>query len=219
MTFVRKASGLVRQVSTFDAFVYAIATMTFFWATTWYFWGQYLSPGSDINLALLIGAIFMTFNGIVIAFLINIYPRSGGDYVYNTRILNPTLGYVVNFAMWGYNTYWIGMTSYWVGTLGFSALFASLGIALNNPVLTSIGYACYQPLAGAIIATIVIAFLTIVAILGMRPFFKVMKVGFFIGIIGTIVLIVLLSVFSRENFVSSFNSFMANYAPDTKKLL
>ena len=89
--FVRKASGLVRAWSVFDAFVYATFSINlitlglFIFSYCWYF-------GGNLATAIVLGAIFTVFEVVVYASLISIMPRAGGDYVWQSRILGARPG-------------------------------------------------------------------------------------------------------------------------------
>src|SRR3990170_1046296 len=82
--FVRKASGLVRSWSMFDAFIYAYC---------WYF-------GGDLGTAVVVGGIFTLFEVIVYASLISAMPRAGGDYVWQSRILGRSTGFLLTVTGW-----------------------------------------------------------------------------------------------------------------------
>jgi amino acid transporter len=212
--FARAASGLVRQVSTWDAFVLNVSTMTFFWAATWYGWAQFLSPGSDVIWGLAIGGVLVAFNAVNMGLFANIYPRSGGDYVYNSRVLHPIIGYAENFSMWWWDVFWTGMSAFWAGIYGFSTLFLNLGVIMNNDSLVSLGSALYITPWSVLVATIIIAVVCILGLSTTKIFFRSMAAVFIIGIIGIVLLIAILVSFDQSAFIPAFNSFMKQYAPD-----
>ena len=92
--FVRKASGLVRAWSVFDAFIYATFSINlitlglFIFSYCWYF-------GGSLGTAVVVGGAFTIFEVIVYASLISAMPRAGGDYVWQSRILNRAIGFVL----------------------------------------------------------------------------------------------------------------------------
>ena len=97
--FVRKASGLVRAWSVFDAFIYATFSINlitlglFIFSYCYYF-------GGNLVTAVVIGAIFTIFEVIVYASLISVMPRAGGDYVWQSRILGRGLGFLLSITGW-----------------------------------------------------------------------------------------------------------------------
>src|SRR5215472_8826179 len=86
--FVRKATGLVKGWSVFDAFLYAtmsinLLTLGFGYAFT----GVALVPDGSLIWAIVISGIFIMFEVLAYCALISMIPRAGGDYVWQTRIL------------------------------------------------------------------------------------------------------------------------------------
>lgn len=76
--FVRKATGLVRSWSVFDAFVYAFFSINLVTLGLYSFSQMYYFEGGMVN-ALVVSGIFIFFEVIVYAGLIAVMPRSGGD--------------------------------------------------------------------------------------------------------------------------------------------
>jgi hypothetical protein len=97
--FVRKASGLVRAWSVFDAFIYATFSINLITLGLFIFSYCYYLQGSLIT-GVVIGAIFTIFEVIVYASLISAMPRAGGDYVWQSRILNRAIGFVLSVTGW-----------------------------------------------------------------------------------------------------------------------
>ena len=97
--FVRKASGLVRSWSVFDAFVYATFSINlitlglFIFSYCWYFEG-------NLGTAVVVGGVFTIFEVIVYASLISAMPRAGGDYVWQSRILGRGVGFLLTVTGW-----------------------------------------------------------------------------------------------------------------------
>jgi amino acid transporter len=97
--FVRKASGLVRAWSVFDAFIYAtfsinLITLGLFIFSYCFYLGGSLATG------VVLGALFTIFEVIVYASLISAMPRAGGDYVWQSRLLNRGLGFILSVTGW-----------------------------------------------------------------------------------------------------------------------
>ncbi len=84
--FVRKATGLVRSWSVFDAFIYALFSINLITLGLYSFSQMYYFQGGLIP-ALIVSALFIIFEVVVYAALIAVMPRSGGDYVWQSRIL------------------------------------------------------------------------------------------------------------------------------------
>ena len=107
--FLRNATGLVKGWSSFDAFGYSflsvnLVTLGMFYSLAVF---SYQNDGSPIP-AILLSGIAMTFLCITYAGLIAVMPRAGGDYVWQTRILDGGPGLVVGAAMGGITGYLAG---------------------------------------------------------------------------------------------------------------
>ena len=100
--FARKSSGLIREFGIFDTFSFNVIgyALGLVLAITPFFAGA-LFPGANIFLILVIGTIFALFNGLTYSLLSAVMPRSGGEYVYNGRILHPAVGFMANWVLPG----------------------------------------------------------------------------------------------------------------------
>lgn len=116
--YVRAASGLVREVSTAKATFFNIGAAVAWepgWVTAWAAnVPAFLLFGlSSLGWSVLIAGIFdMLILSIIYMYLATALPRSGGDYIYTTRIVNPLLGWIEGWtfmfsvlAFMGYGTY------------------------------------------------------------------------------------------------------------------
>ena len=86
--FLRKATGLVKGWSKFDAFLYSFMSVNF--VTLGLFFALAVLgyvPGGQVLPAILISGVFITFLVITYAMLISVMPRAGGDYVWQSRVL------------------------------------------------------------------------------------------------------------------------------------
>ncbi len=104
--FVRQASGLVRDVSMANALFFNIAAFVgtaVGWAIAFYAlypeW-QALGISAYAYIAVLTG-IACYFLGMIFASLTTAMPRSGGDYVFTSRIISPFWGWIESWTLVG----------------------------------------------------------------------------------------------------------------------
>jgi len=97
--FLRNATGLVKGWSGFDAFVYSFMSVNLVALGMFYSLAifGYVPDGSAL-VSILITAVGMTFMAVAYAGLIAAMPRAGGDYVWQTRVLDGIPGAVVGGA-------------------------------------------------------------------------------------------------------------------------
>ena len=97
--FVRKATGLVRAWSVFDAFIYATFSINLITLGLYIFSQMYFLKGGLLPTLLISGA-FILFEVITYAAMIAVMPRSGGDYVRQSRVLGGGVGFVLAITGW-----------------------------------------------------------------------------------------------------------------------
>ena len=99
--FVREATGLVKQLSWVDVFVWSV--IFFPWLTSWsgLFW---VTPDyyQNVNYYLSLGVWAITALVVVVLYwqLTTAMPRSGGDYVFVSRAIAGSVGFVASFIFY-----------------------------------------------------------------------------------------------------------------------
>jgi amino acid transporter len=94
--FLRNATGLVKGWSGFDAFGYSFMAVNLVTLGMFYSLAVFAYvPGASPVLSILIAAAAVTFLAIAYAGLIAVMPRAGGDYVWQTRVLDGPVGMAV----------------------------------------------------------------------------------------------------------------------------
>jgi APA family basic amino acid/polyamine antiporter len=212
--FARKASGLVRHASWFDGFLTSIGTMNMIWIGVSFIWALSLFPGSYFDVSIVLATVLCLFNAVLFAQFASMMPRSGGDYVFDSRGLSPSIGFSVNFSMVVWNLFWVAYTSWILSSVYASSVFTIIGTVIKSQYWTTLGTQAAQPGVSFIIGAIVILFIGLITYAGLRPFFNVMKVAFVIGMIGIFALIYVLATSSQPAFVNAFNGFLGAGAYD-----
>ena len=216
--FLRNATGLIREVSALDAFIMntfgmniAVGAVFLFLQAPAYF------PQGNMLVAVIIGTLLMAFTLLwVYSTFAAAMPRSGGDYVFVSRTLHPFLGWLLGWSqgMW-LIFFWIGFNAWFALTFAVPVALSSIGAAtgqngwidLSNNLLASF------PILGIttqwwvlIIGTLINIGFAVLLILGGQSFWRWQKV-FFLFAGGSIVLALLLLVFSGGNIANVWNSF------------
>ncbi|MEM4474290.1 MAG: APC family permease, partial [Candidatus Bathyarchaeia archaeon] len=203
--FLREATGLVREANWVDILIFALLNMSAGLSAWWLFlWGPYIVPGGNIYLAILITLIMMIFGGLSWAFLASIAPRSGGEYIFNSRILHPLLGLL---SSWGWivaNFAWMGVLTAYMFDPGLITTFHLVGWAETAEFVTS-------PIGLIICGVIVIIVMVIISILGFKAFRVFQAACFALGITMFLVIWALFSMHSRADFIQAWNNIAAKY--------
>ena len=97
--FLRNATGLVKGWSGFDAFAYSFMSVNLVCLGMFYSLAifGYVPDGSAV-MSILVTAVGMTFMAVAYAGLIAAMPRAGGDYVWQTRVIDGIPGAVIGGA-------------------------------------------------------------------------------------------------------------------------
>ena len=197
--FVRKASGLVRSWSVFDAFIYATFSINLITLGLYIFSQAYYIQG-NLGTAVIVGGLFTIFEVIVYASLISAMPRAGGDYVWQSRILNRGIGFVLAVTGWWFILWlWVPLYGQMLTYQVFTPLLAILG--LKDAALWFTNDA-----NGLLAACIFLCLLVFIYIaVGMKWYARLQKVCFWGGMLGLVLVFALLLFNSNETFVASLN--------------
>src|SRR6266568_8741417 len=130
--FVRNATGLVRELSAFDAFNLVFSavlipvgiTQVLSFAPT--FW-----PNANVLLSFLFSLPLVLCFGLVYLYFTIAMPRSGGDYVWVSRILGPGVGFLTNLSLTFVFTTWISFNFTTMMTLLVPSLAYVAGFTWN----------------------------------------------------------------------------------------
>jgi amino acid transporter len=137
--FTRRASGLVRVMSPYSAFIYNILTMGVIFPWT-YIWAPTAFQGSNLVLGILFAFLFELPIALAYVWLATALPRSGGDYVFQSRVFGGGFGFTVVFAFFVvWILQWVALSGWLLAVLGLAPTFIGLGVTLKVDALTSFG--------------------------------------------------------------------------------
>lgn len=192
--FVRKATGLVRSWSVMDAFIYALFSINLITLGLYSFSQMYYFEGGMVN-ALIISALFIFFEVIVYAALISVMPRSGGDYVWQSRILGGAVGFILAVTGWWF-ILWL-----WVPLYGdmfrHIVLVPLLGIFGAKDLALWFAGTQMGSFTAAIITLVIVS---VFIMLGMKTYARIQKFSFYGGMLGLLIVIGLLLMGSPAAF-------------------
>src|SRR5947209_9072373 len=99
--FVRQSSGLVRNVSVTNALFFNVAAFVGVGLTLYPIFYSLpavqawkVGPFSAYGWAAIIAGLFCILLALIFSSLTSVMPRSGGDYVFSSRIIHPFLGWM-----------------------------------------------------------------------------------------------------------------------------
>jgi APA family basic amino acid/polyamine antiporter len=203
--FLRKATGLVKGWSKFDAFLYSFMSVNF--VTLGLFFSLSVLgfvPDGQVLPALLLSGVFLSFLVVTYAGLISVMPRAGGDYVWQSRVLGGGIGFVLAVTGWWFILwYWAPVYANILTVEVLQPIAAVLKLEGLSDFLAN-----DNGLFLVIQLTVVLA--GVLVALGMETYAKIQKVCFYIGMAALALMFLVMLFGSRSGFRSAFNQEAAN---------
>ena len=207
--FVRKSTGLVREASALDATIFNAVFSAPVGATL--AWGVFFAltafPGSDLVAATLWSFVLNIPILIMMSLLASSMPKTGGDYVWVSRILSPPAAMVSNFgaafsAIIG-ATFW----ARYFPVFAVGPVLVTLGTIFHSHALITAGTNIQDDKGWIFVGGMVmIVWMTAILISGTKATFRWQNTFWFIASAGTLLAFVVLLFASKGGFQSHFNS-------------
>ncbi|MCW1311435.1 MAG: amino acid permease [Thermoproteota archaeon] len=205
--YVRKSSGLVRGVKARDALIANLVSMGLLGPVLYVMYAVSTSPSGNIPVTVLIGLCITLTIAYVYWMLATSMPRTGGDYIYTSRILHPLVGFFESFLMFFVMiTSFVSYDAYLAVTSGFSYMFINFGFLTHNSSLVSMGMSLINNTT--VILIITLALVIIIIILMLQPVKRIMQVImglFFITLVIYLIYVYLLISVGNSGFIHNFN--------------
>ncbi|HTK45606.1 MAG TPA: amino acid permease [Patescibacteria group bacterium] len=174
--FVRKSSGLVRVMSPRSAFVYNVLTMGLIFPWT-YLWAPAVLPGGQLVWGILLAMLLEIPIALAYVWLSTALPRSGGDYVFQSRVLGGGIGFTLvfsGFVIWILQ--WVALSGWLLATLGFAPLFLGLGASSGNTSLVDLATWFTTPI-GIVVTSVANALVAmLILISGFKNYVRLQRV-------------------------------------------
>ena len=207
--FTRKATGLVREVSLFNQFIFnAAATSPLGTALVFALFALVLFPQANVYVSFIVALVLGVFVWVTFSLMSAAIPRIGGDYTFNSRVLHPWIGFGGNLCVFVSSAIASGLWAWWFCTQALAPAFLVIGSATNNDTWTSYG----NDLSGGnktIAFLIAIGALLVTSLLAMRgtkTIVRWMTILFLIAAAGFVVDILILLFTSHDSFKSTVDS-------------
>ncbi len=207
--FVRQSTGLVREASALDATIFNAVFSAPVGATLAFgiFWALSAFPKADFVAVTLICAVINIPVLVMMSLLASSMPRTGGDYVWVSRIISPPVALVSNFgaalsAMIG-ATFW----ARYFAVLALGPVLTSLGAMLGIQALTDWGTAFQTDKVWTFLGGFsMIALMTVILVAGTKTTFRFQNIFWIIASVGTFVAFVCLAFGSPDQFRQNFDA-------------
>ena len=214
IAFARKASGLVRGLSMWDAFGVGFMNQ----GLTPSIWvmvslGLSVYMGGNLIIATILSLVLAGIGfPLVWGILGGSMPRSGGEYIYNSRIIHPLIGIGESFGNAFIWLMWIYVLAPWIADPGAKMMSEFMGWTwlYNSAADTYLGG--LSPAWGSfVLASIANVIAVLFVVFGVKVFARAQKVVMGLGILGMVAIIVALFMYTKQDFVSNWNSMATQY--------
>jgi APA family basic amino acid/polyamine antiporter len=209
--FARQATGLVKELSFLDQFLMSqgiVAILVGFGITA--FSAPYYFPGANLEVVFVLGTIPAIAMAAAYSKVSALIPRSGGDYVWSSRVLGPLFGSVQTVFIFMTTIVAFSGFALWSSVaLGLSATFFGLGVSSHSATMFNIGSALSTASLGYPIVLLLLVLVTFLAIVSLRTYSLFQRVAMSFVFLITAVFIIALFVINPSTVPSSFNNGMS----------
>jgi amino acid transporter len=153
-------------------------------------WGAY--PGASMEFATIIATATGIPIGLCYALLATVYPRSGGDYVFVSRIIHPVVGFATSFSFTFWQWFYLGINGALLALFAISPFFAALGVQTSNSTLLDISTWFSSKWGIFITGSVMIAVMALLQYRGAGVYFRWQRRAAYISLASLLITLVVL---------------------------
>lgn len=209
--YTRQATGLVREISPYSSVALNISFVSIPLAILIATQAPFAFPGADPFWVTIFCGVLCIFPVLLYGLFVAVMPRSGGDYVFVSRTLNPWIGFAANFNISAWYTLFISYAAYLLASFGFSSAFETIGIATHNTTLVSWSATVATKNWGFGIGAVALIITAALMTLPLHGMLRIFNVLFVLSLIGVAIAFVLLLIHGRTDFMHDVSRFGGNY--------
>jgi basic amino acid/polyamine antiporter, APA family len=204
--FLRRSSGLVREIGIRDTFGIGAGILVVMGTFSGYAIFLQLLPGTDYYIAIVVGAIISIFLALTYSQLVTTFPRSGGEFIYASRVFTPLLGAMVGGAVLVAILLNGANTAVQISQIYLPFSLDAIGKALSWPGLSHFGQVDLVKHTPAFLTGA--GLLLVIAWICTRPVRNATRIVFWtfaVGMVAFTVIILELLLHSRADFRGAFD--------------
>ncbi len=204
--YVRKSSGLTRNVSANDALIANLVGMGILVNIFWVVYASASYPGADLTATVFTALIVNLLVAYVYWMLSTAMPRTGGDYVWVGRIIHPAIAFMVNVLFVVIMITWAGLFPDLAASTKLQMLFTNLAITTGNQSYAGIATALGDPNTIFIVGAIILALVLATMFLSVKNIFRIVIALFGVQAIVFLIFMGMMLTTSNSAFVAGFNA-------------
>ena len=207
--FARDATGFVKELGFLDHFLISqgiVLIINGFVATV--FFAPYLFPGANLYVDFALGGIPALCMAFVYGRLSSGIARSGGDYVWSTRIAGPLYGTIQMVFVVSALVYYNIFNIWQMFTVAVGPTLFGIGAAQGSQSLISSGTSLSQAGLGYPLSLLVLLAIVVIGLIGIRAYAWFCRVTVPIYLLVVVVFIATLLLLSTSTIQNSFDNAM-----------
>lgn len=210
--FVRDATGLVRQISTLDALGMALANMGLLFVFNAIVFGPGFWPAANPVFTGLIGLLLALPSVGVYTLMSIAMPRTGGDYVWVSRITHPSIGFMINVGLTAVVLSFIGIGTPTASQWAIAEMFYDFGKIYNNQAYLNVASWLQGTQITFVIACAFCIIAAAIVIVSTKWAAVIVRYWMYVSFIVAIVFTITVLSAGTSTFVTNFNALSgANY--------
>jgi amino acid transporter len=202
--FIRKSSGLTRQISARDALMYSAMNPGLLYALVYIVWAPAFFPGAHMGIGVLFVLLIFPIAGLYWYFSVSM-PRSGGEYIYISRTLHPSLGLFASFAISITALSWTGQIQDWWVRWGLADAIRAVGISHGSQGWIDVANFIDQPIVRFLLGTAALVLTGWLFLKGAKAMMRVSYWAVAFAWLAVLILGFLLVVTGQDGFRDNFN--------------
>jgi len=189
--------------------VYNILTMGLIFPWT-YLWAPGALPGGQLVWGILLAMVLEIPIALAYVWLSTALPRSGGDYVFQSRVLGGGIGFTLvfsGFVIWILQ--WVALSGWLLATLGFAPLFLGLAATTGNASLVDVS-TWFTTAEGIVITSVANAGLALaILVSGFQNYVRLQRVMWIAILVAFATMLVVLATTAVTDIPGRLDAFSA----------
>lgn len=210
-SFVRDATGLVREYGALDVLLFASALVfALVFSTTQFAWFYGNTGGANLTVSLIVAAVPFLFLMVTYWVIGIVMPRTGNDYVWTGRIFHPSIGFVWSLVYVFGGVFFAGYVGACLNefSYAFSIALTTLGLTTNASGLANLGNFLGGPIGTFELGILLVVVSGVFALFGSRLVKGLMYSSWVAAIIGTLLMWYIMGSVTNATFASNWNALL-----------
>ena len=175
------------------------------------FWAYAIWPRANFPVSIIIGGILCSFTWCCWALLAATMPRTGGGYIFNSRIIHPSVGFAFDWLLFLSSILAMALWTTWFSTVALTSAFSVFGSVENSSRATDWSAKVLQENWTFGLGLLLIFAVFGVAAYSLKASLRMQNITFLVSVAGLGFGSIVLLFTSRSTFINNFNDYAQPY--------